>query len=298
MHRSDVYRFEKVAEGVWAAIPLAGSSAMSNSGIVDLGRACLVFDTSQTPRAAKDLRVAARILSGKEPLEVANSHWHFDHTLGNRVFGGCTIRSTRRTHDLLVARGSSIPAAVSDPSWSQGTAQLARRALEEQRPLERQELEEEAAARRDLSDARDLVNLRPPDEFFTDRFVYPGGNDVMLVEGAGHSESDSILFVPDSEVYFAGDLVTVGSHPSLGSSDVDRWLTALARMEESAPRKIVPGHGPVTTVDACRETAAYLRSVRALAQGPGTPEMPTEYASWARPSRFRANIESLRARLG
>jgi cyclase len=292
---SDQFTFEQLGAGVWAAIAKPSAGASSNCGIVDIGRSTLVFDTSMTPRSAGQLRAGARILSGKEPLEVANSHWHFGHTLGNRVFGGSTIRGTRAMQDLLLRNGG-ITASVHDPGWSHAAGEVEARRDRETRPLHREELATEAAARRDLAEFRDAVELRPPDELFADRYVYPGGRDVMLVAGAGHSESDTVLWVPDGEVMFAGDLVVESAHPDLRSANVDRWLATLTRIETTKPRRIVPGHGPVTDVGACARLAEYLRLLPSLAREGPEPETPEEYRGWARPSLFRQNVAALRAR--
>ncbi len=196
MLHSDQFTFEELGEGVWAAIARPGAGASSNSGIVDTGLSSLVFDPSMTPRSARELRSAARILSGKEPFDVVNSHWHLGHTLGNRIFGGCTIRATRVTQDLLGRNGASAEAQVNDPEWSRSAARVEAQRDREARPLFREDLTCAAAARRDLGESRDAVSLRLPDEIFSGRFVYPGRHDVMIVEGAGHSESDTVLFFP------------------------------------------------------------------------------------------------------
>ena len=298
MHKSDQFFFEQLAEGVWAALARPGSGASSNSGIVDIGASALVFDTSMTPRSAGDLRAAARILTDKEPLEVVNSHWHLGHTLGNRIFGGCTIRSTRATQDLLSRHGANVEAQVNDPSWSRSAALVESQRDAEARPLFRDELASAAAARRDLGEFRDAVGLRPPDETFSGRFVYPGRQAVMIVEGAGHSESDSILFVPDGEVMFTGDLVVTETHPDLRSADPDRWLEALGRIEKAHPKALVPGHGRPAGVAACAEIAAYIRRVRELARDLDHAEMPLEYSAWARPFLFDQNLSTLRRAQG
>jgi glyoxylase-like metal-dependent hydrolase (beta-lactamase superfamily II) len=298
VYKSDQFTFEQLGEGVWAAIARPGAGASSNSGIVDTGMSSLVFDTSMTPRSARELRTAARILSGKEPLEVVNSHWHLGHTLGNRIFGGCTIRATRITQELLGRQGATVAAQVNDPAWSRSAAAAEAQRDAEPRPLFREELTSAAAARRDLGDSRDAVSIRLPDETFSGRYFYPGHRDVMIVEGAGHSESDTILFVPDEEVMFTGDLVVVGSHPDLRSSDPDRWLEALGRIEKAQPRKLVPGHGRVTEVGACAGVARYLRHIREIARDSDPFGVPPEFSEWGRPSLFAQNVAVLRAARG
>ena len=294
MYRSDQFDFRQLSTGVFAAIALPGSGASSNCGIVDIGRSCLVFDTSMTPRSARDLRAAARLLTDKEPLDVVNSHWHLGHVLGNRIFGGCTIRSTALTRELIARHGAGIAAAVNASDWSRSAGLVERRRDEESRPLYRDELMVEAAARRDLGESRDAVDVRIPDEVFSGRYTYPGRRDVMLVEGAGHSESDTALFVPDEEAMFTGDLLVAECHPDLLSADIDRWLGALERIEKAAPRTLVPGHGPPVTIAACAELAQYLRDLRELARSNGRVPIPEPYLRWQRPSLFEQNLSALR----
>jgi cyclase len=61
-------------------------SRSGKRGLVDLGGEILVFDTSWTPAAARELL-------GLGPVRwVVNSHWHGDHVRGNQVFEGATAR--------------------------------------------------------------------------------------------------------------------------------------------------------------------------------------------------------------
>jgi cyclase len=227
-----------------------------------------VFDTSKTPRSARDLRAGARILTDKEPLEVVNSPWHLSHALGNRIVGGCTIRGTPVNQDLLRRHGAAGATQVNDPQWSRSAALVEGQRDAETRPHFREELASVASARRDLGESRDAVDVRPPDETFSGRFFYPGRRAVMIVEGAGHSESDTVLFDPDGEVMFTGDLVVAHTPPDLPSADPGRWLAAPGRIEKAHPRVLVPGHGPRSDVGACAEVAAYVRTGRDLAGDP------------------------------
>lgn len=82
---SSHYDWQPLQDGILAAVmkPDGDSHAESNSGIVDLGDQTLVFDSSNTPRAARDLLAASLAFTGREPTFVINSHWHDDHVRGN-----------------------------------------------------------------------------------------------------------------------------------------------------------------------------------------------------------------------
>jgi hypothetical protein len=107
---SSHYEWHQLNDGILAAVmkPDGNSRADSNSGIVDLGDQTLVFDTSNTPMAARDLLAASLAFTGREPAFVINSHWHGDHMRGNQVFGPHThIISTTKTAELINTRGQA-----------------------------------------------------------------------------------------------------------------------------------------------------------------------------------------------
>jgi len=262
---------------------------------VDLGTTTLVFDTFLTPLAAADLRTASQIFTGRNPGFVANSHWHFDHSLGNALFGAASIYGTETTRQLLAQRGSGLIAALADPTWVDGTSALQARHDAERRPFYRHELGGELAARTQLRDERDRVRIRTPDAIFETRHTFPGSRSAMIVEGAGHSESDTVLFVTDEEVLFTGDLVSVGVHPTVGLSDLARWRGTLDKVARIRPRVLVPGHGPVSDVGACDGLREYLDRLEEVARGEGPPEIPSEYADWIGPGRFARSVATLRA---
>src|SRR5262245_8289158 len=99
---SRYFRFEQVAQSVYAAIVTPDGGAIGNAGIVDMGEHTLLFDTTQIPQATLDLRRAAEHLTGRPITTVINSHWHGDHVNGNSIFGPETpILATRSTRKLM-----------------------------------------------------------------------------------------------------------------------------------------------------------------------------------------------------
>jgi cyclase len=292
---SDQYRIEPVSEGIWAAIARPGASASSNCGIVDLGYATLIFDASHTPQAAHDLWTASRLGTGRDPSVVVNSHWHFDHTLGNSSFRGAKFFGTAITRKRLLERGSAYALGIGEPEWVQHTAALTDRLRAERDPLVREPIEAELAARKELALVPRGELILVPDTSFEGRHRFPGARGAQVVEGGGHSESDSVLFEEQSEVLFAGDLVTVGTHPELAGGSLERWTTTLERIDRIGAKVIVPGHGPVGTPEVCGELQAYFAQLANLAEGDGPVGIPEEYLGWARPDRFQANVAYLRA---
>lgn len=83
--------------------------------------------------------------------------------------------------------------------------------------------------------------------------------------GGGHTPGDMVVWLPQSNVAFAGDIVYVDrSLAVLPVSSTHAWLEAFAALEQLAPQRIVPGHGRVTDLAAARsQTRAYLAALRA-----------------------------------
>ena len=113
---SEHFRLETVGRGLVAAIHQESGAAIANAGIIDLGDSTMVFDTFISPAAAKDLRQAAEILTGRPVSYVFNSHYHNDHIRGNQEFPDAQIISTSKTFDLIQTDG------MEELAWDQANA--------------------------------------------------------------------------------------------------------------------------------------------------------------------------------
>jgi glyoxylase-like metal-dependent hydrolase (beta-lactamase superfamily II) len=96
-----------------------------------------------------------------------------------------------------------------------------------------------------------------PTDVFDERVERAGA--VVETLGGGHTESDAFLWFEDT--VFTGDLVVVGRHPWVGHGDVEHWLEILDAFEARRPRVIVPGHGPVGSVEDIPPLRRYLEGL-------------------------------------
>jgi len=99
------FRIQDLTNGVWAAIATDGGAAICNCGIVDLGGQTIVYDTTLTPHAGRDLRAAAEALCGRPVAWAINSHCHNDHTWGNSAWEGTPSLASARTRQLMATEG-------------------------------------------------------------------------------------------------------------------------------------------------------------------------------------------------
>jgi cyclase len=149
-------------------------------------------------------------------------------------------------------------------------------------PIVATERTRELMEERGATIAEDELEVVFPTEVFDERFERDG----VVIEslGGGHSESDAFLWFEDT--VFTGDLVVVESYPWAGDGDVEHWLEILEAFEARRPRMIVPGHGPIGSVDDIPPLRRYLEG---LLDGTATA-----VEGWGLAEAHDRNIEALR----
>jgi glyoxylase-like metal-dependent hydrolase (beta-lactamase superfamily II) len=306
---SSHFRLEEVAPGAWAVLAGTTGACVSNAGIVDLGDQTLVFDTFMTPTAGADLRAAAERRTGRPASLVVNSHHHGDHVRGNQAFAGTTILSTERTAELIAETSpQDLDAYAAQLTEWIGT--LDQKLIDEPSPLVRQDLQLTRAMARSVLASLPDFTLTFPTAAFSDELIIEGSERSahLLSFGGGHTDSDTFLFLPDSSVLFAGDLLWVENHPWAGDGHPDEWVSIIYRMKALSPSAVVPGHGTVADFEYARLFTRYLTFLcdmvkqaeatsTSLAKLAETP-IPPQYAGWGSVSRYRSSLEALGQRVG
>src|SRR5258707_3264404 len=192
------FQLERVANVVYAAIARADGAAVGNAGIVALGETTLVFDTFQTPQAARDLLAAAERLLGRPVSFVVNSHWHGDQVHGNAIFpASAPVIATATTRELM--------AALAEDELRDDRADIATflRSLEEQLAqaadgTARAHLAERLAANREYAEALPDLRLRLPEVTFDERLSVHGARPMaaLLCYGGGRTGGATTIFHP------------------------------------------------------------------------------------------------------
>jgi glyoxylase-like metal-dependent hydrolase (beta-lactamase superfamily II) len=86
----------------------------------------------------------------------------------------------------------------------------------------------------------------------------------LLHLGNAHTSGDTLVVVPDVDVYFAGDLIEESAPPSYGPDSFPlEWPDTIDRVIGllSDTSKVVPGHGAVVDAEFVREQAGELGTV-------------------------------------
>ena len=299
MSSSKFFKPEQIANRVWGVISSDPTWMMSNAGIVDLGEQTLVWDTGTSPRAAIELRRVAEELTGRNVGIVVNSHHHLDHSLGNQVFAGSSIVSTRTIRDLMRARFEQLLAEVKEfPEWIAHSKTQLETVKDD---FQRRALEFDLAEMLMMQEF--MPNFKPtlPTITFEGSLEFHGSIRTAraLSFGAGHTGSDTVLHLPEDGILFAGDLLLVDHIPWLGHGNPEAWLERITDLEKLEPvQTIVPGHGPVETRDAISKMRETLLEMIALADVPDAQalervQVPEEWHEWGLPSGFRGNLQFL-----
>jgi glyoxylase-like metal-dependent hydrolase (beta-lactamase superfamily II) len=280
---SEHYRFEQVASHAWAAVAIDSGAGVGNAGIAGLGGRSLVVDCGYTPGAARDLRAAAEELAG--PVErLFVTHADFDHYGGAHAFADLPILATETTAATIAKVG---PGRVAG--------------MREEMETYLAELEEQGAPEWEREQGRRIAAEIPGLELAVPTETFGGegelGGATAMECGAAHTESDSVVWLPEDRVLFAGDLVVVGSHLNLTRGHrPESWLAILGQLAALEPEHVVPGHGPPAGPESLATVRRYIETVVELAASPGDHEIPAEYADWPFGESFGQNIEALRAR--
>ncbi|HEY3501801.1 MAG TPA: MBL fold metallo-hydrolase [Actinocatenispora sp.] len=223
-----------------------GTWGWSNAGLVADRQDAVLVDTQFTVGMTRRLRDAVvSAVPGVRVSTVVNTHANGDHCWGNGLFPGAAVVASAGTADEVA--GEITPEVLRQvvaaaPPGGPLAAYLDRYFA----PF----------------DFADITVVPPTATFRGDTSVYAGGVEVRLLElGPAHTHGDTVAWVPEDGVLFAGDLLFVGDHPIAWSGPLDNWVRACDAMLATGADTIVPGHGPVTTPAAVRTLRHHLEYV-------------------------------------
>ncbi|MGH9203666.1 MAG: MBL fold metallo-hydrolase, partial [Vicinamibacterales bacterium] len=87
VYQGPAFTFNKIHDGIYHAVGTGNLVVMSNAAIIEGDRDVLVVDSHVTPGGAWALREELKAITPKPIRFVVNSHYHFDHSHGNQIYG-------------------------------------------------------------------------------------------------------------------------------------------------------------------------------------------------------------------
>lgn len=195
----------------------------------------VIVDDQYAPMADK-IRAALKGVSDLPVRFVINTHYHDDHAGGNAAFSsGATVIAQDNVRSRLASGG----VVGNGGSMRQEAKPLSGGAL-------------------------------PIVTFGHDMTLHLNGEDIRAVHAPhGHTDGDAIVYFPKANVIHTGDLFVTYGFPFIDISAGGSSRGIIAGLENAlrtvpADVKVIPGHGPVSTVADVRSYIQMLKETRAV----------------------------------
>jgi len=207
----------KVGNGLYATIsdPTKGPTTLCNGGFLVGKDAALLIEGFTTPAGASFQMDALRMVSQVPVKAALDTHYHFDHSMGNSFYGVNNIP--------LWAHATTARRIVDSYSPMQGAHKEAVLGPLEKRVKDAKSDTERAHAQSDLNAVTGLFQIanssvlglpnRPLDPAKLPMSIDLGGLTAVLESHPGHSGTDIIARVPEQNVVYTGDLLFSGWYP-------------------------------------------------------------------------------------
>lgn len=233
-----------LGDGCHAWLQPDGGWGWSNSGLITGSRTSLMVDT------LFDLALTREMLDGISPVleqhplgTLVNTHSDGDHVFGNQLVAerGVEIIATAAAAELMTQEAVEQLAGVR--TLEGPTGEFARQIF----------------APFDFGG----ITATGPDRTFTGELSQDvGGREVRLIQvGPAHTPGDTLVYVPDAKLLYAGDILFIGGTPIAWAGPIERWIGACDLILDLDVTTIVPGHGPVSgkaEVSGMREYLVFV----------------------------------------
>ena len=301
----DDFQLVKVADGVFAAIAKPGGLASGNAGFIVGDSGVLVVDTFFTPVAVEEL-IGEIARTTQQPIKyVVNTHYHLDHTGGNQVLAERNVPII--AHDNVVGWQTT-----KNRRFLPAPEELQKRRADAAKQWS--ETPEDQKEKRDLLgrqvlrfDAMLSIKLTPPSLTFSSGMMhlYIGKREVILLTLPGHTGGDTLVYVPDADVIFMGDMGWSKTLPNLVDATVNDWVPSLDKiLSRHGTSKFVPGHGEVAGAAEMRDFRDYLDDLRSrvkkaiadgltMEQAKQQLKLPDKYKSFAFQNFAQPNLDDM-----
>lgn len=270
-YKGPAFNFNKIAEGVYHAIGTGSLTVMSNATIVEGDRDVLVVDSHVTPAGAWALQEELKAVTPKPIRWVVNSHYHFDHSHGNQIYGPeVQIIGHDFTRAQMVA-GKSMDSPARE--FFTGTVPTSIKTLEGRLAAAtdektRAQIQEQLAFQRNYLEGLSAITPTPPTMTLSQSMtLHLGSREVrLLFLGRGHTAGDVVVHLPKERIIATGDLLINGAS-YMGDAFFTDWIQTMETLKGVEFDTILPGHGrPMTGKASLSHWQAYVRDFWEQAQ--------------------------------
>ena len=215
--------FVEIGEGLWAFT----AEGDPNSGVIIGDESVMVIEAQATPRLAGKVIEEIRKVTDKPISHLVLTHYHAVRVLGASAYGAPQIIMSEAARGMVEERGQE--------DWDSEFQRFPRL-------FEGQE---------------SIPGLTYPTTTFSEAMtVYLGKRRVDIMQlGRAHTAGDAVIWVPDAEVMFTGDIVEYHSACYCGDGYFAEWGHTLDNIAAFDPVSIAPGRGDALVGRAMVEAA-------------------------------------------
>ncbi|RZW07482.1 MAG: MBL fold metallo-hydrolase [Rhodobacteraceae bacterium] len=203
--------FDEIGEGLWAFT----AEGDPNSGVIIGDDSVMVIEAQATPRLAEKVIAKVREVTDKPITHLVLTHYHAVRVLGASAYGAGQVIMSDTARAMVAERGQE--------DWDSEFQRFPR-----------------------LFEGHESIpGLTWPTTTFSDEMtVYLGNRKVVIRKiGRAHTAGDAVIWVPDEQVMFTGDIVEYHSACYCGDGHFQDWGATLDRVKSYDPQAIAPGRG-------------------------------------------------------
>jgi cyclase len=283
-YKGQAFTFNKIAEGVYHAVGTGNLVVMSNAAVIEGDSDVLVVDSHVSPGGAWALREELKAVTSKPIRYVVNSHFHFDHSHGNQIYGPEVeiIGHEFARAQILAGKSQDSRAREFFVGAVPGTIKaLEGRLAAATDPKERETIQTQLDIQRNHLEGTNAVKPTAPNVTLTQTMtLFRGGREIRILHlGRGHTAGDVVVYLPKERVVATGDLLVEGTS-YMGDAFFTDWIDTIETLKKLDFETVLPGHGRAFTGKAKLDHwQAYLRDFWAQAQKFHKAGVPWEEAA-------------------
>ena len=225
--------FTQVGEGLYAFT----AEGDPNTGVIIGDDSVMIVEAQATPRLARKVIEHVREVTDKPISHLVLTHYHAVRVLGASAYGAREIIMSDTARAMVAERGQE--------DWDSEFDRFPRL----------------------FQGHEEIPGLTWPTTTFSEAMtVYLGNRRVDIMHlGRAHTAGDAVIWVPDQEVMFTGDIVEYHSACYCGDGHYGDWEDTLMNIAAYEPKAIAPGRGDALVGEemvaiAIENTADFVRS--------------------------------------